>query len=100
MFLHFRCHHQLKTFGGWHGRQLADGTVIWQSPTGQSYRTSPSGDDLFPQLQTPACAPPAPNRRSPYEQRSARIARVASVIASSGPSTKPDTVWSKRVSKN
>src|ERR1700675_3803567 len=52
----------------------ADGTVIWVSPAGKKYRTSPAGVDLFPQLGTPACAPPAPNRRSRSKQRAGGIA--------------------------
>lgn len=71
-----RQHHRLKTFGGWRDRQLADGTVIWTSPTGNTYRTSPAGADLFPQPRGPACAAPPPNRRSRSRQRSARIAQA------------------------
>ncbi|OBB64655.1 HNH endonuclease signature motif containing protein [Mycobacterium sp. 852014-50255_SCH5639931] len=71
-----RQHHRLKTFGGWRDMQLADGTVVWQSPTGRTYRTSPAGADLFPQTRGPACAAPAPSRRSRSRQRSARIARA------------------------
>jgi hypothetical protein len=69
-----RQHHRLKTFGGWRDIQLADGTVVWTSPSGRRYRTSPAGADLFPQLRAPACAAPAPNR--PSRRRSARIARA------------------------
>lgn len=68
-----RQHHILKTFGGWCDRQLSDGTVIWTSPTGQIYRTEPAGVDLFPAAGRPACAPPAPNRRSRSKQRATRI---------------------------
>jgi hypothetical protein len=68
-----RLHHRLKTFGGWRDTQLADGTVVWVSPTGTTYRTSPAGVDLFPQLGSLACAPPAPNRRPRSTQRASRI---------------------------
>ncbi|OBI44741.1 HNH nuclease [Mycobacterium kyorinense] len=71
-----RQHHRLKTFGGWRDEQLDDGTVIWTSPTGQIYRTSPAGADLFPQPRAPACAAPAPSRRSRAKQRSVRIAQA------------------------
>ncbi|OBH24245.1 HNH nuclease [Mycobacterium sp. E342] len=71
-----RQHHRLKTFGGWRDKQLADGTVIWVSPAGRTYRTSPAGADLFPQTGRPACAPPVPTRRSRTQQRSARIAQA------------------------
>ena len=70
-----RLHHLLKTFGGWRDRQLADGTVIWTSPTGHVYTTSPAGTDLFPELGRPACAPPIPDRRSRSQQRAGRIMR-------------------------
>lgn len=71
-----RQHHRLKTFGGWHDEQLADGTVIWTSPTGRTYRTSPAGADLFPQPCGPACEAPVPKRRSRSQQRSARITQA------------------------
>jgi hypothetical protein len=34
-------HHGLKTGGLWDTEQLDDGTVIWTSPTGRTYETSP-----------------------------------------------------------
>jgi hypothetical protein len=71
-----RQHHRLKTFGGWRDAQLADGTVVWTSPTGQIYRTAPAGAELFPQWRTPACAAPTLNRRSRSKQRASRIARA------------------------
>lgn len=71
-----RQHHRLKTFGGWRDEQLADGTVIWTSPTGSTYRTSPAGADLFPQPRGPACAAPEPKRRSRSRQRSGRITQA------------------------
>ena len=71
-----RQHHRLKTFGGWRDAQLADGTVVWISPTGRTYRTSPAGADLFPQPRGPACVPPVASRRSRSKQRSARIAQA------------------------
>jgi hypothetical protein len=52
-----RFHHMLKTFwcgiGGWHDRQLSDGTVIWTSPTGHTYTTKPGSALLFPTLSLP-----------------------------------------------
>lgn len=38
-----RQHHRLKTFGGWRDRQLADGTVVWTSPSGRTYRNVARG---------------------------------------------------------
>jgi Domain of unknown function (DUF222) len=70
-----RQHHRLKTFGRWRDQQLADGTVVWISPTGETYRTAPAGVDLFPQRRA-ACAAPPLNRRSRAKQRSARIAQA------------------------
>jgi Domain of unknown function (DUF222) len=70
-------HHRLKTFhSGWSDTQLADGTVVWTSPTGRTYRTSPAGADLFPLPRGPACAAPTPSRRSRSQQRSARIGQA------------------------
>lgn len=56
--------------------QLADGTVIWVSPTGRTYRTAPAGADLFPQARGPACRAPARSGQSRSRQRSARIAQA------------------------
>ncbi|MGE2716981.1 DUF222 domain-containing protein, partial [Mycolicibacterium litorale] len=57
-----RKHHLLKTFWtgkkGWHERQLADGTLIWTAPSGQTYTTHPGSALLFPTLCTPTT--PAP----------------------------------------
>ena len=48
-----RLHHLMKTFWGWRDQQLADGAVIWTSPSGQTYITTPGSALLFPSL----CAP-------------------------------------------
>jgi hypothetical protein len=49
-----RYHHLLKTFytgvGGWADHQLADGTVVWTSPTGHTYTTKPGASAFFPVL--------------------------------------------------
>jgi hypothetical protein len=72
-----RQHHRLKTFhGGWRDTQLADGTVIWTSPTGRTYRTFPAGADLFPPPRGPACGAPPPIRRDRSKQRRARIVQA------------------------
>jgi Domain of unknown function (DUF222) len=73
-----RHHHRLKTFHlGWRDEQLPDGTVIWTSPTGQTYRTVPGGVDLFPDMRSqPACGEPKPVRRNRSRERAARIARI------------------------
>jgi hypothetical protein len=51
-----RHHHLLKTFWGWRDQQLPDGTVIWTSPSGQTYITTPAGAVLFPTLGVPTGA--------------------------------------------
>jgi hypothetical protein len=52
-----RKHHLLKTFyagpEGWTDRQLADGTVIWVSPSGRVNITKPAGALYFPALACP-----------------------------------------------
>ncbi len=46
-----REHHRRKTFDeGWRDRQLADGTIVWTSPSGRTYPTTPAGAALFPDL--------------------------------------------------
>ncbi len=69
----------LKTFwnalGGWYDRQLADGTLIWTSPTGHTYTTYPASLHLFPQL----CQPTAtlwtgdPPKREPTPGRGVKM---------------------------
>jgi hypothetical protein len=48
-----RQHHLIKTFWGWSDQQLPDGTLIWKSPCGQTYITTPGSALLFPNLCTP-----------------------------------------------
>jgi len=49
-----RKHHLLKTFWtGWRDEQWPDGTVVWTSPTGQTYTTRPGSRLLFPSLCLP-----------------------------------------------
>ncbi len=45
-----RTHHLVKTFWGWREQQLPDGTLIWTSPAGQTYVTTPGSALLFPSL--------------------------------------------------
>lgn len=67
-----RFHHRLKTFGGWRDTQYLDGSVVWTSPSGKTYRTTPGGADLFNSFALAPCAPPAP----PRPPRLSRVARV------------------------
>ena len=58
-------------------RKFSDGTVVWTSPTGEIYRTTPGGLDLFPDMaSSPACREPKPLRRNHSRQRTARGARI------------------------
>jgi len=70
-----RQHHRVKTFHGglegWQEQQLPDGAVVLTSPTGRTYRSSPAGADLFPQLR-PACAEPIPRKRNRQKDKAAR----------------------------
>jgi len=60
--LAIRCHHLLKTFWGWQDRQLPDGTVVWTTPAGQTYVTTPGSALLFPGLMAPTGElPPMPS---------------------------------------
>ncbi|WP_082929555.1 HNH endonuclease signature motif containing protein [Mycobacterium sp. 852013-51886_SCH5428379] len=56
-----RLHHLLKTFWGWTDHQRRDGTVVWTSPAGETYVTTPGSAALFPSL----CVPTAPVRTRP-----------------------------------
>jgi Domain of unknown function (DUF222) len=77
-----RLHHLLKTFGGWRDTQLRDGTVIWTSPCGDSYVTTPGSALLFPTLCAPTAAltgPADPPPRS--DDREAMMPRRQSTRA-------------------
>ncbi len=62
-----RKHHLLKTFWGWHDRQLLDGTIVWTSPTGHSYTTHPGSRLLFPALCQPTGRPSLPATPAPQQ---------------------------------
>jgi hypothetical protein len=83
-----REHHRLKTFhgglSGWRDEQLPDGTMIWTSPTGRIYRTTPGGPELFPQMR-PACVEPKPRKRSRSRENATRIARARRKIRDQRP---------------
>jgi hypothetical protein len=58
-----RLHHLIKTFWDWSDQQLPDGTLIWRSPSGQTYITTPGSALLFPNLCRPTgTLEPVPNR--------------------------------------
>lgn len=60
-----RLHHLLKTFWGWRDKQLRDGTVIWTSPSGDTYVTTPGSALLFQGLCVPTRELAAPELRPP-----------------------------------
>ena len=62
-----RLHHLIKTFWDWQDQQLPDATVIWKSPSGQTYVTTPGSALLFPSL----CAPTATLDPGPHRTRCA-----------------------------
>src|SRR5277367_5551572 len=58
-----RLHHLIKTFWGWHAQQLPDSTLVWTSPSGQTYVTTPGSAILFPSLCVPTeVSEPVPDR--------------------------------------
>jgi hypothetical protein len=65
-------------------RPLPDGTIVWTSPTGRIYQTTPAGYDLFPQLRE-ACRAPTPRKRSRSKERAKRIARARKAIREQRP---------------
>ena len=71
-----RIHHLLKTFWGWREQQLPDGTLILDSPAGQTYVTTPGSALLFPSLCHAVGGMPAPEAAPPSDycaQRSAMM---------------------------
>jgi hypothetical protein len=89
-----RAHHLLKTFwcgdNGWAETQHPDGRIVFTSPSGRTYTTTPGGALFFPDLATPtetltvAHADPPPDnpgrtlmmptrKRTRAEERAARI---------------------------
>jgi hypothetical protein len=67
-----RAHHLIKTFWdgekGWAERQFADGAILWTSPSGRTYTTTPRGALFFPQLAVRT----GPARITPQETKSGR----------------------------
>ncbi|WP_414684848.1 HNH endonuclease signature motif containing protein [Mycobacterium sp.] len=75
-----RIHHLFKTFhagpAGWTEIQLPDGTIVWTSPRGRTYTTTPLGAQFFPQLAIPTgtltlanSPPPSPHRERAMPKR-------------------------------
>lgn len=94
--MHCKCrtHHLMKTFwggsDGWRDRQLPDGTVIWTTPAGQTYATTPGSRLFFPTWNTttaelpPMTQPPPGAGRDvqmPKRQRTRAADRAARIKA-------------------
>lgn len=94
--LHCKCrtHHLMKTFwggpDGWRDRQLPDGTVIWTTPSGQTYTTTPGSRLFFPAWNTTTAElppmpqpPPDPDKvdQMPKRQRTRAADRAARIKA-------------------
>jgi hypothetical protein len=62
-----RIHHLVKTFWGWRNRQLPDGTIIFDSPSGKTYVTTPGSAPLFPSLCVPTGDLPSPKPTAPVD---------------------------------
>jgi hypothetical protein len=71
-----RLHHLIKTFWGWRDQQLPDGTLIWTSPSGQTYITTPGSALLFPSLCAPTPMTVAPVLISARSQCASRAAMM------------------------
>jgi hypothetical protein len=71
-----RCHHLLKTFYGWHEKQLPDGTLILTSPAGHTYVTTPGSALLFPSLCGAVGGMPAPEADLPSDYCGERSAMM------------------------
>jgi hypothetical protein len=84
-----REHHRLKTFhdgpDGWRDEQLSDGTIVWTSPTGRVYRTTPDGYELFPQMRPPPCQEPGRRRRNRSREKAQRIAHARAKLREQRP---------------
>ncbi len=70
-----RLHHLIKTFWGWHDRQLPDGTIIWTSPAGRTHITAPGAALLFPALCAPTGEITTPDPPHPCTDRTAMMPR-------------------------
>ncbi|WP_235629963.1 HNH endonuclease signature motif containing protein [Mycolicibacterium novocastrense] len=68
-----RKHHMMKTFDGWLDVQLPDGTVIWKSPSGRTYTTTPGSKLFFDWDTTTANLPPPPLVSPSQADRTAKI---------------------------
>ena len=66
----------METFWGWTDKQLADGTLILTSPSGQTYVTTPGSALLFPSLCYAVGGMPAPEADLPADYCGERSAMM------------------------
>ena len=66
----------VKTFGGWHEKQLPGGTLILTSPAGHTYVTTPGSALLFPSLCLSTGGVPAPEADPPLDYCAERTAMM------------------------
>ena len=66
----------MKTFYGWAEQQLADGTVIFTAPGGQTYVTTPGSALLFPSLCYAVGGLPTPEATPPQDRCAQRTAMM------------------------
>ena len=71
-----RSHHLVKTFWGWGEQQLADGTLIFTAPGGQTYVTTPGSALLFPSLCCAVGGMPTPEADPPSDYCAERTAMM------------------------
>ena len=66
----------MKTFWGWHEKQLSDGTLILTSPAGQTFVSTPGSALLFPSLCYATGGLPAPETDLPPDYSGDRSVRM------------------------
>ena len=66
----------MKTFWGWHEKQLPDGTLILTSPAGQTHVSTPGSALLFPSLCYATGGMPAPEADLPPDYCAERTAMM------------------------
>jgi hypothetical protein len=70
---------------GWNERQLPDGTLIWTSPSGRTYTTTPAGALFFPQLAIPTGELVLPTTAPPGQNRGLAMPTADAPAQKSGP---------------
>ncbi len=83
----------MKTFLGWHEKQLADGTLILTAPSGHTYVTTPGSALLFPSLVRAVGGMPTPEAvllpQDYCGQRSAMVPKRRRTAPKAAPNASP-----------